>query len=176
MKFLEGREYDIITCNKALDKDTSEYRYLSKENFDRLEHFIKEYATVNEDENVLNFLRVGIKKGIGSIISVNNYVGIIQLDNGFQLQILPKIDFINEDSNIDAIKQTKTIFIKMLRSMKDFPSKFFSMANLKMDKMNLYEIFISMYIQEVRLLIKHGIKSAYVTQNEIGRASCRERV
>lgn len=52
--------------------------------------------------------------------------------------------------------------MKMLRSMKDFPSKVFSNANLKMDRMNLYEIFINMYLQETRQLVKRGIKSAYV--------------
>lgn len=46
--------------------------------------------------------------------------------------------------------------------MKDFPSKVFSNANLKIDRMNLYEIFINMYLQEVRQLVKHGLKSAYV--------------
>ena len=32
--------------------------------------------------------------------------------------------------------------------------------------MNLYEIFINMYLQEVRQLVKRGIKSAYVQQED----------
>ena len=54
----------------------------------------------------------------------------------------------------------------MLRSMKDFPGKVFNNANLKVDRMTLYEIFINMYLQEVRTLVKHGIKSAYVQREE----------
>ncbi len=54
----------------------------------------------------------------------------------------------------------------MLKSMKDFPSKVFNDASLKVDRMNLYEIFINMYLQEVRHLVKRGIKSAYVTQED----------
>ena len=54
----------------------------------------------------------------------------------------------------------------MLKSMKDFPSKVFNDANLKVDRMNLYEIFINMYLQEVRQLVKRGIKSAYVGQED----------
>lgn len=50
--------------------------------------------------------------------------------------------------------------------MKDFPSKVFNDASLKVDQMNLYEIFINMYLQEVRQLVKRGIKSAYVTQED----------
>ena len=66
------------------------------------------------------------------------------------MQILPKIDFGKvEDGNT----QTKKVFLKMLRSMKDFPSKVFNDATMNIDKMNLYEIFINMYIQEVRQLV-----------------------
>ena len=50
--------------------------------------------------------------------------------------------------------------------MKDFPSKVFSDTNLKIKKMSLYEIFISMYIQEVRQLVKRGIKSAYISDED----------
>jgi len=46
--------------------------------------------------------------------------------------------------------------------MKDFPSKVFNDSHLKIDKMNLYEIFINMYIQEVRNLMKKGLRSAYL--------------
>ena len=54
----------------------------------------------------------------------------------------------------------------MLRSLKDFPSKVFNDASLRVDKMKLYEIFINMYLQEVRQLVKRGIKSAYVEKEE----------
>lgn len=54
----------------------------------------------------------------------------------------------------------------MLKSMKDFPSKVFNDAILKVDRMNLYEIFINMYLQEVRQLVKRGIKSAYVAHED----------
>ena len=50
--------------------------------------------------------------------------------------------------------------------MKDFPGKAFSTASLQVDKMNLYELFINMYLQEVRRLVKIGLKSAYVTTED----------
>ena len=50
--------------------------------------------------------------------------------------------------------------------MKDFPGKSFNAANLQISKMNLYELYINMYIQEVRKLLRHGIKSGYVSQND----------
>ena len=54
----------------------------------------------------------------------------------------------------------------MLRSMKDFSGKTAANANLNPENMNLYEIFINLYIQEVRRLVKNGIKSSYLNQEE----------
>jgi 5-methylcytosine-specific restriction enzyme subunit McrC len=85
---------------------------------------------------------------------------LIQLKNGYQIQVLPKISFATDEG--EGHQATKRVFLKMLRSMKDFPSKVFNDSNLKVDKMNLYEIFINMYLQEVRQLVKKGIKNAYV--------------
>ena len=84
------------------------------------------------------------------------------MNNGMQIEILPKISLgSGEDENN---KNTRRIFLRMLRSMKDFPSKTFNDATLKVDQMNLYELFINMYLQEVCHLVKHGIKSAYVAE------------
>lgn len=68
--------------------------------------------------------------------------------------------------NINSYKEIKRVFLRMLRSMKDFPSKVFNDASLKVDQMNLYELFINMYLQEVRQLVKRGIKSNYVGQED----------
>ena len=89
---------------------------------------------------------------------------MIQMQNGYQVQVLPKIDLGNNPDEGNG--ETKRVFLRMLRSMKDFPSKVFNTANLKMDRMTLYEIFINMYLQEVRILVKHGIKSAYIARED----------
>lgn len=86
------------------------------------------------------------------------------MQNGQQIQVLPKISF--DDGEDRGNAKTKKVFLKMLCSMKDFPGKVFNDASLKVDRMNLYEIFINMYLQEVRQLVKHGIKSAYVQQED----------
>lgn len=156
---LEVREFDTIISNPDYK---TEYAYLPDDIFGSLEDFIYEYTSVEGGSDALEFLKVGYKRNLGRTISVNNYVGLIQMKNGYQIEVLPKIDLADDDSNTE----TKKVFLKMLRSMKDFPSKAFTSANLQMSKMNLYEIFINMYIQEVRKLLRHGIKSSYVVQND----------
>lgn len=161
-KFIEVREFDSITGNPEFKND-EKYRYLKKEIFQTLENFIEEFSE-EDATDVLEFMTISYKRNVGRVITIKNYVGLIQLKNGYQIQVLPKINF---SSSKDVCNEdTKRIFLKMLRSMKDFPSKVFNDANLKIDQMNLYEIFINMYLQEVRRLIKHGIKSAYISKED----------
>ena len=160
-KLLEVREYDKISCNPDFK---TEYAYLPDPVFRDLEDFIHAYAGDASHADALDFLKVGYRRNVGSIISVNNYVSLIQMQNGYQVQVLPKIDFGTDPDAGNT--ETKRVFLRMLRSMKDFPSKVFNESNLRMDRMTLYEVFINMYLQEVRVLVKHGIKSAYVARED----------
>lgn len=157
-ELLEVREFETIIGNKEY-KD--QYRCMDKSSFADLIEFIHAFDSEEEESDVLDFIKIGYKRNVGETVTFKNYVGIIQMKNNYQIQVLPKIDFANGEKD-----ETKQVFMKMLRSMKDFPSKVFTKANLKMDRMNLYEIFINMYLQEVRKLVKHGIKSSYVGQED----------
>lgn len=158
-KLLEVREFESITCNEDYMNDTH-YKYLNKDTFEELERFILSFNE-NDHSDAVDFLKLGVRRNVGKVIQAKNYVGLIQMKNGFQVQILPKV-------YSTTIEETKKTFLRMLRSMKDFPSKVFNDANLKMDKMNLYEIFINMYVQEVRNLVKKGLLSGYLpVQNNL---------
>lgn len=157
-ELLEVREYETIIGNEEYK---NQYRYIEKNKFNELIEFIHAFDSDDKESDVLDFIKIGYKRNVGETVTFKNYVGLIQINNKFQIQILPKIEFAKGEKD-----ETKQIFIKMLRSMKDFPSKVFTNANLKFEKMNLYEIFINMYLQEVRRLIKHGIKSAYIGQED----------
>ena len=158
-KLLEVREFDTISCNPDFQ---TEYAYLPEKIFRNLEEFIHMLAGDDDHADALEFLRIGYKRNIGDVISVNNYVGLIQMQDGYQIEVLPKIDLGDSD---EGYNETQKVFLRMLRSMKDFPSKVFTNANLRVVRMNLYEIFISMYLQEVRILVKHGLRSSYL-ENE----------
>ena len=160
-KLLEVREFEKISCNPDFK---NEYAYLPEPVFKSLEEFIRIFTGDESHADALEFLKIGYRRNVGDIISVNNYVGLIQMQNGYQVQILPKIDFANHSDT--GYKETKKIFIRMLRSMKDFPSKVFKDADLHMDRMPLYEIFINMYLQEVRALVKRGVKSDYIARED----------
>ena len=137
---LEVREFDTITCNR--DYENSPYfRYLDEKHFKELEQFIREYTSDDEHSDALEFMKVGYRRNVGNIITFNNNVGIIELPSGYQIEILPKVSFDDEDtSNV----KTKRIFLNMLCCLKEFEGKAFGDAALNADRMNLYEIFINM--------------------------------
>lgn len=161
-KPFEVKEFDSIICN-ADYKNDDKYRYLNQREFDNLVAFIHEFTGSADGADALDFMKIGYRRNVGTVVSIKNYVGLIQMKNGFQIQVLPKISFGGED---EENKKTKRVFLRMLRSMKDFPSKVFNDASLKVDQMNLYELFINMYLQEVRQLVKRGVKSDYVEKED----------
>ena len=162
-KPFEVKEFDSIICN-ADYKDDEKYKYLGHKEFNNLVTFIHEFAGNEESADALDFMRIGYRRNLGEVVSIKNYVGLIQMKNGFQIQVLPKISFSEDEDEGNA--RTKKVFLRMLRSMRDFPSKKFNDASLKVDQMNLYELFINMYLQEARQLVKHGIKSDYIGQED----------
>ncbi len=160
-KGLIVREFDTITCNENYI-DSPYYKYIDEKNFNELQQFIKEYSSADENADILEFMKIGYKRSVGNIITFNNHVGIIELPSGYQIEILPKIDLGEQE---DDYSRTKRVFLDMLCCLKEFDGKSFNRASLNASRMNLYEVFINMYIQETRNLVKHGIKSGYI-QNE----------
>lgn len=127
---------------------------IDKKDFGDIENFILK----NSDENA-PFLRIASGVG-GKFIQARNYVGVLQTKNGLTIEILPKI----ADKN-DA-ERSKAVFIKMLRTLKNFPFKSSNLASLKTQNLPLLEIFISMFLCELEALVKKGIKSDYVALEE----------
>ena len=123
---------------------------ICKKDFGDIENFILK----NSDENA-PFLRIASGVG-GKFIQARNYVGVLQTKSGLTIEILPKI----ADKN-DA-ERSKAVFIKMLRTLKNFPFKSSNLASLKTQNLPLLEIFISMFLCELEALVKKGIKSDYV--------------
>lgn len=153
------KEYDWIISKVEYQE---EYKYLPEDRFKDLENFILENKQ-EEEIGVVEFLNVTIKKRLGRVICAKNYVGIIQMKEGTQIEILPKIYC---QDNLDNYESTRKIFISMLKSLRNFPAKVFNESSLKTDSMNLYEVFINMYIQEVHYLAQKGLKSNYVSHSD----------
>ena len=161
-KLLSIKEFEFITSNNSYAETGDNIHYLSERYFKELDDFIRNQESTDDEGNPLDFLRARTVKGIGNVIQAKNFVGLIQLESGCQIQILPKVDFGTNDTG----KTTEEVFIDMLKTMKDFPGKVFSSANLRTESVNLYEIFINMYLYQLSLLTRKGLKSAYISQED----------
>ena len=128
---------------------------LGERNFNLFENFIEENSGDDVEERLSDFLRISSHKGV-KVIKPQNYVGVINIDNKVQIEILPKIDISDEN-------KLRNLFLKMLSCLKEFKGKSFKNAQLNDSKLPIYEVFIQMYLNEVQELLKKGLKSDYLT-------------
>lgn len=134
-------------------KDNTKDNFIKKEIFDSLEKFVL------ENEKTAQYLKITTKNGFGKVLQAQNYVGAIQTKDGTTIEILPKI-------KNATTEKSKDILIKMLKTLKNSPFKNLSVANLKSSKIPLFEIFISMFLEELTVLVRNGIKSDYISKEE----------
>lgn len=135
----------------------SGYQSLPERTFDALETFILTNTSSTGTE-VVELLSLSARRGIGKIITARNYVGLITMSDGTVIEILPKIA-----GNDISKGETKRIFLEMLKTLKDVTFKDFNVSNLHTDRLNLLEIFIKMFLDEVIMLTKQGLKAAYTS-------------
>lgn len=129
------------------------YKILDNKVFDKLEQFILENS--EKDGEALDLMGVSVKKNVGRVITAKNYVGVIALNDGTVIEILPKI--CGEDNE----NEVKKLLIKMLRTVQHSPFKSMQMSSVNIDKLPIFEIFIRMFISETFSIVKRGLKSGY---------------
>lgn len=145
------KEYDRIYANQIYDEVL-----ITKRDIEELREAIDTENTSQNDETSLdNFL-----KPIRGGVQVNHYVGVIQTRSGLTIEILPKI--YSKDSS-HSTEDLRNLFWKMLTSVREINGKVFRMSHLNIKQANLLEIFIAMFLSEVEVVIKKGMKSSYIT-------------
>ncbi len=145
-------EYESFTRGK----DIQGYHTLPAKTFDALETFILSNTTSSDTEAV-ELLSISVRRNVGKIITARNFVGLITMKDGTVIQILPKI----AGGNITET-ETKSIFLDMIKTLKEVNFKDFDSSSLDTEHMNLFEIFIRMFLDEVKILTKQGLKSTYI--------------
>ena len=138
------------------------HQYLPEPTFSQLEEFI--LSNQSADADALDFMSLSARKGIGKIITAKNYVGIVTMKDGTTIEILPKI--YSEIDNDETGVRTKKLLIEMLKTLRDTPYKTLQTSNVNIEKMNIFEIFIKMFIDEMYFIVKRGLKCSYETIEE----------
>ena len=134
------KEYDLITKDKIPAQAFND---------------LKKFASHEE-----NYQFIDVARG-GNALRLKNYVGTIVTKDGTVIEILPKI-YGSEDNDLE----TKKILLNMLKTLKKSPFKNINKASLQTVDINIFEIFIAMFLEELTELIKKGIKSDYLSKEE----------
>ena len=159
METITIREYGAFCEGKENGKRINGYVTLKKTTMELLERFVLETNRDGED-GALEIMGLSARRGIGKVITVKNYVGLISLNDGTAIEILPKIySSYDEADNTSA----KRLLVKMLNTLYNVSYKNIQVAELDICRMNILEAFIRMFADEVLSLTKQGLKSSYET-------------
>lgn len=168
-KNYEISEYGVIRSLEDYEVELSfkslKELYLPKEHFNDLFEFIlQNQEEKKEGERMFSIFSKGKKRQI----KTKNYVGVIETSKGLTLEILPKIFFGYSDEDYNTkLLDTKKVFLKMLSKLKNSPFLNISSAHLKTSSsFPLLEVFIENYINEIKKIIRAGVKSQYVDKQE----------
>lgn len=168
-KNYEISEYGVIRSKEDYDIDSTfrslKELYLPKDHFNDLFEFVMQnQEEKKEGERMFSIFSKGKKRQI----KTKNFVGVIETSKGLTVEILPKIffNYSDEDYNIE-LQNTKKIFLKMLSKLKNSPFLNISSAHLKTSSsFPLLEVFIENYVEEIKKIIRSGLKSQYVNRQE----------
>lgn len=157
-------EYGVIRSLNDYNSDavsSLEELYLPEKHFES----IHKYISQNQDESDESEKPFSLfSKGKRKQIKVRNYVGVIETREGLHLEILPKIHI---DKTDDQLGETKTIFLRMLKHLKNSPFVNISKAHIETKKdFPILEVFIKSYINEAEKVFNHGVKSDYILKED----------
>ena len=144
------------------DRDVPGCKSLPAKTFEQLKDFI--LSNRSKDTDALELMQLSARRGVGEILTAQNFVGMIAMKDGTVIEILPKIWSHEEENQY----RTKKLLIDMLRTLRIAPFRNLQTAGMDVARLDVFDIFIRMFINEVFWVVKRGLKNDYKTiqQNE----------
>ncbi|MGF1746216.1 McrC family protein, partial [Vibrio minamisatsumaniensis] len=152
-------EYGYLTCDQAACVNLGA-KLISKHAFE----YLKEVSLSAEESNTHKCLSLTKRYGL-ELIQVKNYVGVLFTPTGEHIEVLPKIGRKAENAK-QAIVESRQVLLMMLQHLGSFRYVSSNQASVATKQMPLLEVFISQFLQSVNGLVKRGLKSDYVTQED----------
>lgn len=148
MKTITVREYARLTTD-----------YVKSPSLDRVQispETFKELCALNNQKPTghAQLIRVCNEK----ILTVCNYVGILQIPQGICIEILPKT---GADNSLEAIVHERKLLIKMLNVVTNLPFQKNEAANISCFASPLQEWIIHRFLKELHKLYQKGICLKY---------------
>jgi 5-methylcytosine-specific restriction enzyme subunit McrC len=155
-------EFDLLSADKKAKNDNNKVHHIPDGAFDYLE------KCCLCDDTESRFLKMKIVHGM-KVLQVQNYAGVVLCPDGTQIEVLPKVAKANEAGDTNKNEELARLsLLMMLKSLKKFRHIETEVASIKKQKMPLMEIFISQFLNAVNVLVKKGIRSDYVREQNNG--------
>lgn len=119
---------------------------------------LKEFSFENRRDDLDNYRPV-LQARNGRLFA-GNYVGIIETRKRTVLEILPKVDFVDDD---DDKSETKRILYSMLRTWRGFRSQaVFNETQINaVRRFNMLEVFVHLFLNNLVTLTQRGLARHY---------------
>jgi 5-methylcytosine-specific restriction enzyme subunit McrC len=130
---------------------------LSKKHFDTLLTLLE-----SEDDDAADYSPVFtyLRPKGQEQLRVQNYVGVIRLTDGVQIEVLPKIS-----KRLDP-GAARALLVKMLIELAESPFFEGSAADLEAHKMPIFELLLRCYLEQVTTIVRKGIARTYVSKQD----------
>ncbi|NIY88113.1 McrC family protein [Vibrio campbellii] len=152
-------EYGYLTCDKAASDELGA-KPISKRAFEYLKD-----VSLSAGESDTNKC-LGLTKRFGhELLQVKNYVGVLFTPTGEHIEVLPKTGR-KSATQEQAVSESREMLLMMLQHLGSFRYVSSNQASIATKQMPLLEVFISQFLQSVNTLVKRGLKSDYVTQED----------
>ena len=93
-------------------------------------------------------------------LRVQNYVGVVRLTDGVQIEVLPKISK-RLDSSV-----ARRLLVKMLIELAESPFFEGTAADLDVHRMPIFELLLRCYLEQVTNIVRKGIARNYVPKQD----------
>ena len=115
---------------------------------------IKDFALANQTDQQGKYRPVLTLRN--ERLHTGSYVGVIQTRRGTLLEILPKVDF------IDDVERTREVFLEMLRTYRGLRDAQFSETGISaLRHFNMLDVFVRLFLTNLVLLTQRGLARHY---------------
>ncbi len=152
-------EYGMIYPQQAnsTEDNTFDKIFLPLSTFHLLKTFVSKY----QESKVNQVISLQYQSG-REYMKVKNFVGVIELADGTQIEILPKISPQLSDT------ESKKMLIVMLKSLPNLSFIALQESHLQIDNhIPLSNIFIEQFLKEVEKLLRYGLQQGYIVREEV---------
>lgn len=146
------REYDVLVKEEA--SHSSPMHQICADDWDWLH---AQCLSLTEGPS---FLRPVYRGGVLGL-QARNYVGVVETPSGTRIEILPKII-----TNAESAGESRRIVLKMLRRVFRLSIYSWKVGALAVLKQPLHEFLIGLFLSEVEMVMKKGLRSQYVQQED----------